>query len=166
MTKPGEVAHAFDALVADLDAPMLIVTTRAGVEIAGCLVGFSTQSSIHPRRFIACVSKRNHTYRIALHARALGVHVVPADAMALAEVFGGETADEVDKFAQVAWHDGPEGVPRVEACRDWFVGLILDRLDVGDHCAFLLEPVAASHEGHTEAMRLHQAHHIAPGHPA
>ena len=74
----------------------------------------------------------------------LGVHCVPADAPALAELFGGETGDEVDKFARCEWHDGPEGVPILDACANWFVGRVLNRIAAGDHDLFLLEPVAAS----------------------
>ena len=37
----------------------------------------------------------------------LGVHAVPADAADLAELFGGETGDEVDKFARTAWREVP-----------------------------------------------------------
>ncbi|HEY3020115.1 MAG TPA: flavin reductase, partial [Solirubrobacteraceae bacterium] len=92
--------EAFNAVVGDLDYPMFIVTAAAAGERAGCLVGFATQTSIDPARFLVCVSRRNRTYGVACAARALGVHVVPAGASALAELFGGETGDDVDKFAR------------------------------------------------------------------
>src|SRR3954447_1178565 len=98
---------AFEGVVSDLEYPMFIVTARAGDERLGCLVGFATQTSIDPPRFLVCLSRANRTYRRARDAELLGVHCVPADAEDLAELFGGETADEVDKFARVAWHDGP-----------------------------------------------------------
>ena len=37
------------------------------------------------------------------------MHLVPADATGLAELFGGETGD--DKFARCEWSAGPEGLP-------------------------------------------------------
>ena len=55
---------AFHDLVADLDAAMVIVTAPG----SGCLVGFSTQVSIDPPRFLACISKTNHTHAAALVA--------------------------------------------------------------------------------------------------
>ena len=70
----------------------------------------------------------------------LGVHAVPADAADLAELFGGETGDEVDKFERAAWHD-VHGVPILDRCQNWFVGRVLERFDAGDHDAYLLEPV-------------------------
>ena len=112
----------FNDLVGALDYPMLIVTAAAGDERDGCLVGFSTQTSIHPSRFLACLSRKNRTYRIACAAEHLAVHVVPADAEALAEIFGGETADEVDKLSRVDWREGPGGAPVLNDCPNWFVG--------------------------------------------
>jgi len=158
--------EAFDAVAGDLDYPMFIVTAAAGGERAGCLVGFATQTSIDPARFLVCVSRTNRTYRVACAARALGVHVVPAAAVALAELFGGETGDEVDKFARAAWRDGPEGVPILADCPSWFVGRVLERVDAGDHVAFLLDPVAAEHGATGDALTFHRARHIAPGHEA
>ena len=51
-----DVRAAFDAIVGNLEYPMFIVTTRAGEEPLGCLVGFATQTSIDPPRFIVCLS--------------------------------------------------------------------------------------------------------------
>ncbi len=160
-----DVRATFDAIVGNLEYTMFIVTARAGDERLGCLVGFATQASIDPPRFAAGLSQTNRTYRRAHDADALAVHCVPADAPALAELFGGETADEVDKFARCDWHDGPEGVPILDACANWFVGRVLHRIAAGDHDLFLLEPVAAS-AGAQEEFSSHRAKRIAPGHEA
>src|SRR5690242_1861529 len=112
---PG-VADAFDELVGGLDYPMFIVTVRDDEEIAGCLVGFATQCSIDPPRFLVCISEKNRTYRIARGADVMAIHLVPASATGLAALFGGETGDEVDKFARCAWHVGPRGAPVLDEC--------------------------------------------------
>lgn len=75
------VADTFDALVGSLDYPMFIVTATAGDEREGCLVGFATQSSIDPPRFVVCLSKNNRTYRMAKDADSVAVHMVPEDAL-------------------------------------------------------------------------------------
>jgi flavin reductase (DIM6/NTAB) family NADH-FMN oxidoreductase RutF len=90
---------------------------------------------------------------------------VPADAPDLAELFGGETGDEVDKFARVAWHDGPAGVPVLDRCANWFAGRVLARFDAGDHDAFLLEPVDGD-AGDEAEFTFHRAKRIDPGHEA
>ena len=158
-------AAAFNALVGQLEYSMFIVTARAGDERLGCLIGFATQTSIDPPRFLVCLSHANRTYRRGHDTGVLGVHCVPADAEDLAELFGGQTGDEVDKFARCAWHDGPGGVPIIERCQNWFVGHVLERIEAGDHDAFLLEPIAAQ-SADEEEFTFHRAKRIAPGHPA
>jgi flavin reductase (DIM6/NTAB) family NADH-FMN oxidoreductase RutF len=158
------VSDTFNSLVAELDYPMFIVTARSGDERAGCLVGFATQASIDPSRFLVCLSKQNRTYRVAKGSGSVAVHLVPEDAAELAELFGGETGDEVDKFERAAWRDGPEGLPILDRCQSWFVARVLDRLDAGDHEALLLESFEA-HKGHgDEPFPFHRAKRIEPGH--
>jgi flavin reductase (DIM6/NTAB) family NADH-FMN oxidoreductase RutF len=160
-------AHdAFGKLVGDLDYSMFIVTVGAGAEQAGCLVGFSCQSSIEPPRFLVCLSRKNHTYRVATSADVVAVHFVPRQAHALARLFGGCCSAEVDKFARCAWRPGPGGLPILQECRNWFVGRVLQRLDLGDHVGFLLEPIAAHQEAGESYFTLDQAKNIEPGHPA
>jgi flavin reductase (DIM6/NTAB) family NADH-FMN oxidoreductase RutF len=163
------VSDEFQRLVATLDYPMFVVTAVApgGDERSGCLVGFASQCSIHPPRFAVWISVKNHTFDVARRATHLGVHVVPSDDGAgLAELFGGETGDEVDKFARCEWHDGPDGVPVLDAAAGWFVGRVLDRLDTGDHLGFVLEPTAAQAPG-TDAddgVTFQQVKDLDPGH--
>jgi flavin reductase (DIM6/NTAB) family NADH-FMN oxidoreductase RutF len=159
-------ADTFNALVGDLEYPMFIVTTSAGGEPLGCLVGFATQMSIVPPRFAVCLSHNNRTFRRGRDAELLGVHCVPADAAALAALFGGETGDEVDKFARCSWREGPGGVPILDQCPNWFVGRVVWRADAGDHDAFLLEPVAAEAGSAQDEFTFHRAKRIEPGHPA
>ena len=55
----GKVAISLERLAKFcdlLDYPMFIVTTRAGDERSGCLVGFASQVSIRPRRFLVGLS--------------------------------------------------------------------------------------------------------------
>jgi flavin reductase (DIM6/NTAB) family NADH-FMN oxidoreductase RutF len=148
----------------ELDYPMFIVTAAGGGERAGCLVGFATQCSIDPLRFIVCLSDKNRTFKVACKASVLVVHVVPEGAEQLAELFGSETSDDVDKFARCAWSEGPEGTPVLDDCHNWFAGRILDRFDVGDHWAFLLEPLRGHDEPGEGAFTFHEAQSIEPGH--
>jgi flavin reductase (DIM6/NTAB) family NADH-FMN oxidoreductase RutF len=153
----------FNKLVGSLEYPMFIVTARVGDERLGCLVGFATQASIDAPRFLVCLSHTNRTYRVGRDAELFGVHCVPADRADLAELFGGKTGDEVDKFTRTAWHDGHGGVPILDGCRNWFVGRVISRTDAGDHDAYVLEPVAAA-AGEEEAFTFHRAKAIAAGH--
>jgi flavin reductase (DIM6/NTAB) family NADH-FMN oxidoreductase RutF len=158
---------AFDELIQSLDEAMVIVTTVHGGERSGCLVGFHSQCSIEPLRYALWLSKANHTYGVARHATHFGVHLLPAADHDLAQLFGSETGDEVDKFAACEWTEGPGGVPLLSALADRFV---LRRVswseDDGDHACMVGEPVAAQSSAHLEALRLSDAGDIRPGHPA
>jgi flavin reductase (DIM6/NTAB) family NADH-FMN oxidoreductase RutF len=161
----GEL-EAYDRLVGALDAPMFIVTTEHAGTRAGCLIGFASQVSIDPRRFLVCLSDKNRTYRVAAGgATHLAVHLVPTEARELAELFGGETGDDVDKFSRCSWSTGPRGLPILDDCPDWFAGRVLDQRVLGDHVGFLLEPVAARFAG-ASRLRLEQSLDIDPGHEA
>src|SRR5689334_12194353 len=109
----SEIMVSAEEFVVGFDYPMFIVTTvdpAAGTR-AGCLVGFATQSSIDPFRLLVCLSRQNFTYRVAETATFLAVHAIEEDDEGLIRLFGGETGDEIDKFARCAWRPGPGGVP-------------------------------------------------------
>ena len=156
----------FTEIVTALDYPLFIVTASAGGERSGCLIGFATQCSINPPRFLVCLSDKNRTFRVARDAEIVVVHLVPADADPLAQLFGSQTGDEVDKFAHCAWHEGPGGTPVLDECGNWFAGRILERVPAGDHCALLLEPFDAHSDDREEVFTFHRAKRIEPGHEA
>ncbi|MFL5782036.1 MAG: flavin reductase family protein [Thermoleophilaceae bacterium] len=159
--------EAFDSLVGALDYPMFIATTVADGERAGCLLGFATQCSIEPALFLACISDKNRTYRVLERgASAMVVHVVPRGADQLVELFGGETGDEADKFDRCRWSAGPQGIPVLDECRSWFAGRIADRVRLGDHVGFVLDPFdgAAGYDG--PAFPFSRAKRVEPGHEA
>jgi flavin reductase (DIM6/NTAB) family NADH-FMN oxidoreductase RutF len=102
---------------------------------------------------------------VAQRAELLVVHLVPSDAEDLAELFGGETGDEVDKFERCEWHEGPGGTPVLDRCENWFAGRILERHDVGDHRAHLLEPADAHTDGGERGLTFRRVRDLEPGHP-
>jgi flavin reductase (DIM6/NTAB) family NADH-FMN oxidoreductase RutF len=158
---------AFDRLVSLLDYPMFVVTTQAGGERSGCLVGFSTQVSIRPPRFLVGLSKRNRTYRVASRAEYLAVHLLPHTHAELARLFGSETGDRVDKFQRCAWHPGPQDMPILDDAEGWFVGAMLNRYDLGDHVGHLLEPIGGdAPERFEQLVTFADVRDLEPGHEA
>lgn len=157
----------FDEFVAGLDYPVFVVTAYDGEEADGCLVGFATQASIDPPRLLVCLSVANRTWRVAQGASFLAVHVLGEDDHALAERFGGQTGDEVDKLAGVAWHAGPGGVPVLEDLPRCLVGRVLERVPFGDHVGHLLEPVTTELPDEPgDPLSLQKVDDIEAGHPA
>jgi flavin reductase (DIM6/NTAB) family NADH-FMN oxidoreductase RutF len=159
--------ETFDALMSTLDPPLVVVTTARGDERAGCLVGFHAQSSIEPRRYAVWLSRANRTYRVALLASHLAVHLLTDQDADLAETFGALTGDEVDKFALVDWTPGPHGVPLLDRCPHHLVVRRVTLVDDGgDHVCVVTEPVAAGGGGRFTPLRLHRVAGLAPGHEA
>jgi len=159
-------ADAFESLAGELDYPMFVVTAASGDERAGCLVGFLSQCSIDPARVVVWLSKANRTYRVAAGSDAIVVHLLRAGDGPIAELFGGTTGDEVDKFDWPSFEDGPSGVPVLDGC-DWFAGRVLSQIDGGDHVGFLIEPFEGSVErAGTRQLGFQETRSIEPGHDA
>lgn len=160
-------SEEFGSFVEGLAGPMYVVTATDGAELSGCLVGFATQTSIDPPRMLVCLSQENHTLPVALGAELLAVHRLDKDEHGLAELFGGETGDRTDKFADCRWHAGPGGVPLLEG-PEAMVGRVLEHRPLGDHVGFLLEPVATTGPGADNAgpLTLDDVDDVEPGHPA
>jgi flavin reductase (DIM6/NTAB) family NADH-FMN oxidoreductase RutF len=160
----GSLESDFARLVSHLDYSLFIVTAAHRAERAGCLIGFASQVSIHPPRFLACLSVKNRTYRLAHDSDTLVVHPVPEEAEELALLFGGETGDEVDKFARCRWAPGPGGAPVLAELDNWFGGRVLERLGFGDHVGFLLEPTEVSAKESQDPFTFRRGRWIDPGH--
>lgn len=160
----GSIDSDFASLVSQVDYTLYIVTAAAGEERAGCIVGFASQVSIHPARFMVGVSVKNRTYRVARRADTLVVHPVPEDATELAQLFGGETGDDIDKFAHCEWRPGPGGAPVLTELASWFAGRVLDRSEFGDHVGFLLEPTEVHPGDLNQTLTFRRGRWIDPGH--
>jgi flavin reductase (DIM6/NTAB) family NADH-FMN oxidoreductase RutF len=158
---------SFDSVMASLDTPMCVVTTVAGGERAGCLVGFHAQCSIDPPQHAVWLSKANHTYRVAILAGHLGVHLLTEDDHDLAERFGTQSGDDIDKFEGLDLDTGPEGVPLLARCPHRLVLRRVAVLDAGgDHVCFVTEPVEAASSGRFRPLRLAAVTDLVPGHEA
>lgn len=157
-----------DSFLNGLDTPMFIVTAvdRDTAARGGCLVGFASQCSIAPDRFVVWLSQHNHTYRIAQQASVLAVHGLAEGQRHLAELFGTRTGDEVDKFAQCSWHPGIDGVPILNECRRWFVGDIQDTAVWGNHTGFLLTPRETGRPTDAPPLMFSAVQDLTAAHPA
>ena len=168
------MSRAFDDLLSCFDPAMTIVTTVSGpgrververAERAGCLVGFQTQSSLDPPRFVVCLSKANHTFRVGLRAKHFAVHFLTDVDLDMAELFGTRSGDRVDKFSDCAWSEAIGGTPLLDRLPNRFVGRRVALLDAGgDHVSLILEPLRSDHAGPFQPLRLSRVRHLRPGH--
>jgi flavin reductase (DIM6/NTAB) family NADH-FMN oxidoreductase RutF len=116
------------------------------------------------------LSKANRTFRVAQRTDVLVVHLLAAVDRAAAELFGGETGDAVDKFARCRWEAGPGGAPVLLDAAGWFAGRVLERVDLGDHVGFQLEPLPGAGRAPvadgTGFLTFFAVRSVEPGHPA
>jgi flavin reductase (DIM6/NTAB) family NADH-FMN oxidoreductase RutF len=147
---------------------MFVLTVPASAEAdqSGCLVGFTTQCSISPPRFLVGLSKVNHTFRSAAHVSVAALQLLDAGDRDLAALFGTLTADREDKFERCSWRAGPDGVPLLSRASSWFVGDILERFDLGDHQGLLLQPTAFGPGATREPLMFSAVGDLEAGHPA
>lgn len=162
-----DLARRFGEVAGQLNPAMIVVTTAAAGERSGCLVGFHSQCSIDPPQYAVWISKANHTFGFVEAATYFAVHVLGQDDQPLAELFGGETGDAVDKFAHCSWTEGPGGVPLIDGVASRFVGHKVGvTVGSGDHVCVVLEPIDATAGRVGEALHLSDEHHLESGHPA
>ena len=156
---------AFGTLMASADPPLIVLTTEAENERAGCLVGFHAQSSITPQHYCVWLSKANHTYRVGLRATHFAVHFLTAHDFKIAERFGTLSGEDTDKFAGIDLDLDPHGVPLLEACPN---RMSLERIavldDGSDHVCLTTRVGSADATGSFVPLRVSRATHLVPGH--
>jgi flavin reductase (DIM6/NTAB) family NADH-FMN oxidoreductase RutF len=158
--------NALERLAADTDSPMAIVTAATpDGRRSGCLVGFWTQCSIDPPRVLVCISVTNHTLGVAKDSPALAVHWLGEEDREVARLFGGETGDEIDKFERCAWQPGPGGAPVLDGVKGWIGGRVVERVEVGDHVAFVVEAESgAVRDRSADELGFQSVKDMEPGH--
>lgn len=155
---------AFTAVMASADPAMIVVTTVAESERAGCLVGFHAQSGITPERYCIWLSKANHTYRVGLRATDFAIHfLTPAD-LDLAERFGTLTGEDTDKFSGLDVQPDERGLPLLADCPQRLLVERIALLDDGaDHVCLTTRVRSAQLPGPFEPLRLSAVAHLRAG---
>lgn len=157
-----------DPITEHTDYAIYVVTTADESRVpSGCLVGFVTQCSIRPARFLVCISKENHTFDVVERSAGMALHLLGAEQIELASLFGEVTGDEADKFTRCRWDRGTRtSSPILRDCAAWLECLILDRFDVGDHRAHLVEGVCGGVGNQSGVLTFLRLPELSPGHPA
>jgi len=128
--------------MAMLDGPVFVVTTQADGQPAGCLISFATQTSMEPPSFMVVLPRSSDACEVAHKAGHLAVHVLAQRHIGLAELFDGETDEQANRFDRCSWRAGPNGMPILDEAIAWFVGRTAHWINIADHVAYIVEPVA------------------------
>ena len=155
---------AFNSLMSSTDQAVIVVTTAAEGEQAGCLVGFHTQSGISAERYCFWLSKANHTYRVGLRSAHFAIHFLAAGDLAVAERFGTLSGEDTDKFTGIEVETADSGVPLLRAVPN---RMMVERLtlldDGGDHVAVTARIASAETTGPFTPLRLSDVGHLDAG---
>jgi flavin reductase (DIM6/NTAB) family NADH-FMN oxidoreductase RutF len=101
-----------------------------------------------------------------MRADRLAVHAVTDAQRGLAELFGGETGDDIDKFSRCEWTAAGDGTPILARPQTWFLGSVVDRIDLGDHVGCVIAPERWRDGGRLEQLTVPDLAGLEPGHPA
>lgn len=157
--------EVFDDLMSSTDSALIVVTTAAENEQAGCLVGFHSQSSMSPAQYGFWLSKANHTYRVSLRSKHFAVHFLTTDDLAMAQRFGARSGEEVDKFRGLDVITTEQGVPLLTAVPNRIVVESITMLDDGgDHVSITARVISTETTGPFVPLRLSHLGDLPAGH--
>lgn len=147
--------EVFNDLMAATDPALVVVTTAAEDEQAGCLVGFHSQSSMAPKQYGFWLSKANHTYRVSLRSAHFALHFLTTDDLAVAQHFGTRSGEDSDKFSDLDINTTADGTPLLDDVPNRIVVKRIAMLDDGgDHVAITAQVISAETTGPFMPLRL------------
>ena len=159
------MSGTLDDLMTSVDPALIVVTTAAEGVLAGCVVGFHSQSSMDPEHYCTWLSKANQTYRVALRAKHLAVHFLSVQDLEVARHFGTISGEDTDKFAGIDFEPDEYGVPLLAACPN---RVRLERIalldDGSDHVCVTSKVLSVEKGEPFDPLRLADASGLEPGH--
>lgn len=129
------------ALRGAFGAFMTGVTVTTTKDVDGTPRGFTANSftsvSLDPPLLLVCLSKTSSTLATFRGADAFAVNVLAETQQEIANTFASKVSD---RFAQIAWRDGPAGgAPILEGAAAWFDCAPHQMIDAGDHVILIGE---------------------------
>jgi flavin reductase (DIM6/NTAB) family NADH-FMN oxidoreductase RutF len=136
---------AASTLFAWLDREIWLVTAQAGGRRGGLIATFVSQASIAPDlpRMLLGVAKTHHTWALIETSGAFALHLLGEEQVELACRFGLDSGHDVDKLANLKFHEGVTGSPLLETAVGSLDCRVETSLDTGDRTVYLAEVVQA-----------------------
>lgn len=108
-----------------------VVTTRAA---DGTPVGFTANSftsvSLDPPLVLVCLANSSGNFETFTSAGGFAINILSEEQKEVSSTFARRIED---RFAKVAWRDGPHGAPLIEGVSAWFDCSMFKTVDAGDH---------------------------------
>ncbi|AWF83518.1 flavin reductase [Microbulbifer sp. A4B17] len=114
----------------------VITTQDANSQPAGMTANSFNSVSLDPALVLWSIDKQSMGYKAFTTQEHFAVHILRADQQHVSNLFAGRGAD---KFGQVNWYEGPNGIPRLDECAAYFHCRRAQCIDAGDHTILLGE---------------------------
>jgi flavin reductase (DIM6/NTAB) family NADH-FMN oxidoreductase RutF len=119
-----------------------VVTTQDDGTPRGLAVNAFCSVSLEPPVVLVCVQKTSSTHDFLWRSKHMGITILAADQLPLAQLFASKAAD---KFAHVDWTAAPNGSPLLANSAAAMEVRIGDRLDAHSHTVFTGQVVHVEH---------------------
>ncbi|MBT2534436.1 flavin reductase [Arthrobacter sp. ISL-48] len=135
-----------DRAVPELDADLMkafnrqfitgvtVVTTKEGETPKGLAANSYCSVSIEPPLVLVCVQKTSSTYPALFSSSHLGINILGTGQRDTVGVFASKAPD---KFAELEWHEGPNGSPLLDGSAASLEAEIQERFQAKTHTVFI-----------------------------
>lgn len=111
-----------------------VVTTKEGETPKGLAANSYCSVSIEPPLVLICVQKTSSTYPALFSSSHLGINILGTGQRETVRVFASKAPD---KFAELEWHEGPNGSPLLDGSAASLEAEIQERFQAKTHTVFI-----------------------------
>lgn len=111
-----------------------VVTTKEGQTPKGLAANSYCSVSLEPPLVLVCVQKTSSTYSALFSSSHLGINILGTEQLDTVKVFASK---EPNKFAELDWHDGPNGSPLLDGSAASLEAEIQERFQAKTHTVFI-----------------------------
>ena len=147
------LADSYDVL-RHLTTPVVAITTRRGERRNGMITDGAVRAGIVPDvpRLSVYIHKFNFSHELVTETGRLCLHVLHRGQVDTVIGLGFRSGRDHDKMAELAWRDGPLGLPVLADCLAWFACEVVNTMDTGASTLFLAQAVDWGHGPGHEPM--------------
>lgn len=111
-----------------------VVTTMEDGKPRGLAVNAYSSISLEPPLVMVCVQKTSSTYPALFASTHLGINILSREQKNTVSTFASKSSD---KFADIEWHQGPEGSPLIDSSSAMIEAEIRERFQAKTHTIFV-----------------------------
>src|SRR5687768_4588975 len=136
---------AAEALFAQTDRELWLVTARAGSRRGGLIATFVCQASLPPElpRVLIAIARQHYTWQLIEESGAFALHLIGEQHLDYVWRFGLASGRDIEKLAGLTVLEGATGSPLLQDSLGWIDCRVEARFDTGDRTAYLAEIVQA-----------------------